>query len=103
ARRAIEAAAAAFPEWCQSVPAQRQAIFLKADHILASPRHEVLGLLARADGYSFGFGMFQMSFVPGLLRQAAAAAYSPVGQIIPSAHPGTLAMGLRRPVGVAPA
>src|SRR4029077_1170473 len=55
---------------------------------------------ARETGASFGFGMFQMSFVPGLLRQAAAAAYAPIGQIIPSDHPGTLAMGIRKPVGV---
>src|SRR4029078_10447507 len=94
------AAAAAFPEWCQSVPAQRQAIFLKAADILESRRDEIVCFLARETGSSFGFGMFQMSFVPGLLRQAAAAAYSPIGQIIPSDHPGTLAMGLRRPVGV---
>src|SRR3954452_20596326 len=100
ARRAIAAAAAAFPEWSQSLPAQRQAIFLKAADILESRRDEVVGLLARETGCSFGFGMFQMSFVPGLLRQAAGAAYSPLGQIIPSDHPGTLAMGLRRPVGV---
>src|SRR5262249_44775601 len=77
ARRAIEAAAAAFPEWAQSLPAQRQAIFLKAADVLESRCDEVVGLLARETGCSFGFGMFQMSFVPGLLRQAAAAAYSP--------------------------
>src|SRR4051794_16421449 len=100
ARRAIEAAAAAFPEWSKSLPAQRQGIFLKAADILESRRDEVVGLLARETGCSFGFGMFQMSFVPGLLRQAAAAPYSPLGQILPSDHPGTLAMGLRRPVGV---
>src|SRR4029450_10897204 len=35
-----------------------------------------------------------------LLRQAAALAYSPLGQILPSDLPGTMAMGLRRPVGV---
>jgi acyl-CoA reductase-like NAD-dependent aldehyde dehydrogenase len=100
ARRAIEAAARAFPEWSQSVPAQRQAIFLKAADILESRRDEIVGLLARETGCSFGFGMFQMAFVPGLLRQAAAVAYAPLGQIIPSDHPGTLAMGIRRPVGV---
>jgi len=32
--------------------------------------------------------MFQMGFTPGLLRQAAAAAYAPVGEIIPSDLPG---------------
>jgi len=97
---AVEAAADAFPAWSQSPPAQRQGIFLKAADILESRRDEIVGLLARETGASFGFGMFQMGFVPGLLRQAAAAAYAPLGQIIPSDHPGTLAMGIRRPVGV---
>lgn len=100
AKRAIEAAARAFPEWSQSLPAQRQAIFLKAADVLESRRDEIVGLLARETGCSFGFGMFQMGFVPGLLRQAAAVAYAPIGQIIPSDHPGTLAMGIRKPVGV---
>lgn len=98
--RAVAAAAEAFPAWSQSPPAQRQAVFLKAADILESRRDEIVGLLARETGATFGFGMFQMSFVPGLLRQAAAAAYAPLGQIIPSDHPGTLAMGIRRPVGV---
>jgi acyl-CoA reductase-like NAD-dependent aldehyde dehydrogenase len=44
--------------------------------------------------------MFQMHFVPGLFRQASGLAYSPVGQVIPSDIPGTMALGLRRPVGV---
>jgi len=100
AARAVAAAADAFPAWSQSLPAQRQAIFLKAADVLESRRDEIVGLLARETGATFGFGMFQMQFVPGLLRQAAAAAYAPLGQIIPSDHPGTLAMGIRRPVGV---
>ena len=100
AARAVAAAAEAFPAWSQSVPAERQRVFLKAADILESRRDEVVSLLASETGCTFGFGMFQLGFVPGLLRQAAAAAYSPLGQIIPSDHPGTLAMGLRRPVGV---
>ncbi len=55
--------------------------------------------LARETGCTFGFGMFQMGFVAGLFRQAAALAYAPIGQVIPSDH-GAFAMGLRRPVGV---
>jgi acyl-CoA reductase-like NAD-dependent aldehyde dehydrogenase len=100
ARRAIEAAAAAFTTWSQTPPAERQRIFLKAADILESRLDEVVSLLARETGSSFGFGMFQMGFVPGLFRQAAAIAYGPIGEIIPSDHPATLAMGLRRPVGV---
>src|SRR5438093_6543064 len=100
ARRAVEAAAAAFPAWAESLPAERQRIFLKAADVLEGRRDDVVGLLARETGCTFGFAMFQMGFVPGLLRQAAAIAYAPIGTVIPSDHPGTLAMGLRRPVGV---
>jgi acyl-CoA reductase-like NAD-dependent aldehyde dehydrogenase len=99
ARRAIEAAAAAFPEWWHSPPAQRQGIFLKAADILEGRRDEIVSWLARETGCTFGFGMFQMGFVPGLFRQAAALAYAPTGQIIPS-DMGVFSMGLRRPVGV---
>jgi acyl-CoA reductase-like NAD-dependent aldehyde dehydrogenase len=100
AERAVAAAAEAFPAWAQTVPAERQRIFLKAADVLESRLDEVVGLLAAETGATFGFGMFQMQFVAGLLRQAAALAYAPLGQIIPSDHPGTLAMGLRKPVGV---
>jgi acyl-CoA reductase-like NAD-dependent aldehyde dehydrogenase len=100
AAQAIAAASDAFPEWSRSAPATRQALFLKAADILESRRDEVVGLLAKETGCGFGFGMFQMGFVAGLFRQTAATPYAPLGQILPSDHPGTLAMGIRRPVGV---
>jgi acyl-CoA reductase-like NAD-dependent aldehyde dehydrogenase len=99
ARKAIEAAAGAFPAWAETPPGARQAIFLKAADILESRQDEVVSMLARETGCTFGFGMFQMHFVPGLFRQAAAAPYQPIGQIIPS-DTGALAMGIRKPVGV---
>jgi acyl-CoA reductase-like NAD-dependent aldehyde dehydrogenase len=100
ARRAIEAAAEAFAEWSQTPPAARQAIFLKAASILEGRADEVVELLARETGCTFGFGMFQLQFVGGLLRQAAAIPYAPLGEVLPSDVPGTLALGIRRPVGV---
>jgi acyl-CoA reductase-like NAD-dependent aldehyde dehydrogenase len=100
AERAIEAAAAAAPGWAQSPPAERQRVFLKAADILESRTQEIVGLLARESGASFGFGMFQTAmFVPNLFRQAAALAYAPIGQVIPS-DTGTFAMGIRKPAGV---
>jgi acyl-CoA reductase-like NAD-dependent aldehyde dehydrogenase len=99
ARRAIAAAAAAFEGWAQTPPAERQRIFLKAADLLEARTEEVVELLARETGASFGFGMFQCMFVPNLFRQAAALAYAPMGQIIPS-DMGAFAMGIRRPVGV---
>jgi acyl-CoA reductase-like NAD-dependent aldehyde dehydrogenase len=99
ARRAVEAAAAAFPHWSATPPALRQQVFLNAADVLESRRDEVLSLLARETGCTFGFGMFQMTFVPGLFRQAAGTAYAAMGEIIPS-DTGAFAMGIRRPVGV---
>jgi len=74
ARRAVAAAAEAFPGWAATPPAAKQAIFLRAADILESRQDEIVDLLARETGCTFGFGMFQMHFTPGLLRQAAAAA-----------------------------
>ncbi|HZO96702.1 MAG TPA: aldehyde dehydrogenase family protein [Gaiellaceae bacterium] len=100
ARRAIEAAAEAFPAWSASTPAERQRVFLDAAGALEARRDEIVSLLARETGCTFGFAQFQLGFVPGLLRQAAALAYAPLGSVIPSDRPGTLALGLRRPAGV---
>ena len=99
ARSAVEAAAAAFPAWAETPPASRQAIFLRAADVLERRQDEVVSLLARETGCTFGFGMFQLHFVPGLLRQAAALAYAPIGEVIPS-DTGAFSMGLRSPAGV---
>ena len=100
ARRAIDAAAEAFPAWSQTPPGARQGMFLRAADVLESRRDEVVELLARETGCTFGFGMFQMGFTPNLLRQAANAGYQATGEVIPSDVPGTFAMGIRQPVGV---
>ena len=99
AKRAVDAAAGAFAGWSQTPPAERQRIFLKAADLLEARGDDVVSWLARETGATFGFGMFQLGFVAGLFRQAAALAYAPIGQIIPSDH-GAFSMGLRRPVGV---
>ena len=99
ARRAIEAAAEAFPAWSEIPPAARQQIFLKAADILEARGEEVVSWLTRETGATFGMAMFQLHFVPGLFRQAAALPYQSTGEIIPS-DTGAFSMGLRRPVGV---
>jgi aldehyde dehydrogenase (NAD+) len=100
ARRAIEAAAAAFPAWSNTLPAERQALFLKAADILQKKQNEIVTILAEETGCTFGFAMFQTMFTPGLLREAASQVHNAIGEIIPADLPGALYMATRQPVGV---
>ena len=100
ARRAVEAAAEAFPAWSKTLPAERQALFLKAADILEKKRDQIVTILAEETGCTFGFAMFQAGFTPGLLREAAAQAHLANGEIIPADMPGALYMAIRQPVGV---
>jgi aldehyde dehydrogenase (NAD+) len=100
AKRAVDAAVAAFPAWSRTLPVERQALFLKAADILESKRDEILTILAEETGCTFGFAMFQAMFTPGLLREAAAQVHGPIGEIIPADLPGAMHMAIRQPVGV---
>jgi acyl-CoA reductase-like NAD-dependent aldehyde dehydrogenase len=100
ATRAIDAAAEAFPAWSHTLPAERQALFLKAADILESKQEEIMPILAEETGCTFGFAMFQAHFTPGLLREAAAQAHQATGEIIPADLPGAFYMAIRQPVGV---
>src|SRR5437016_3960068 len=51
-------------------------------------------------GATFGWGMFNCGLASGMLREAAAQAYLPGGDVIPSDVPGLTAMAVRQPVGV---
>ncbi len=99
-RRAIDAAAAAFPSWSHTLPAERQTLFLKAADILEKKRDEIVSILADETGCTFGFAMFQTMFTPGLLREAAAQVHQVTGEIIPADLPGAFHMAIRQPVGV---
>ena len=61
AKKAVDASAAAFPEWSSAPPAARQQVFLKAADALESRGDEIVSLLARETGATFGFGMYTLS------------------------------------------
>lgn len=100
AKRAVEAAAAAFPAWSRSLPSERQSLFLRAADILEKKKDEIIGFLAEETGCTFGFASFQAAFTPGLLREAAAQTHQANGEIIPSDLPDAFYMAIRQPVGV---
>src|SRR5215831_10408420 len=100
ATRAIEAAAAAFPEWAATPPGVRRRLFLKAADVMESRQNDLVRILNEETGSTIGIAMFQMFFVPGLYREAAAQTYSVTGEVIPADYPGAFFMALRQPAGV---
>ena len=100
ARRAIEAAAAAFPEWAATPPMVKRKLFLKAADIWEKRQDELVQALNIETGSTIGIAMFQMFFLPGLLREAAAQVYNVTGEVIPADYPGAFFMALRQPCGV---
>ncbi|MGH8873014.1 MAG: aldehyde dehydrogenase family protein [Acidimicrobiia bacterium] len=100
AKLAIEAAQAAFPEWAASPPGLRRQIFLKAADIMESRQDELVKAMMEEVGGTIGISMFQMGFVPGLYRMAAAAGYDVKGETIPADHANSFFMALRQPAGV---
>ena len=99
ARRAIGAAAAAAKSWAATPHPERASYLLKAADILEKRKGEVADILIDEAGSWIGKAMFEIGYVTGLLRSAAAMAYSPTGEILPSDH-GKLMMVERVPLGV---
>jgi len=99
-KRAIEAAVAAFPIWSRTSPTERRGLFLEAASILEKKQKEILEILRDETGATFPFAMFQIGFVPGLLREAAAQTNRINGEVIPADLPGAFFMAIRQPAGV---
>ncbi len=100
ARRAIDAAAAAFPSWSATPPAARRNLLLKAADVLEHRMQEIAKITAEETGQTFGWGMFNCIYTVGILKEAAAQAYALIGEVIPTDLPDTTAMAIRQPVGV---
>ncbi|MDI1264765.1 MAG: aldehyde dehydrogenase family protein, partial [bacterium] len=100
AKRAADAAAAAFPAWSATGPNARRAILLKAADLLASKAPQFIELMAAETGATAGWASFNVHLAAGMLREAAAMTTQISGEVIPSDKPGCIAMAVRQPAGV---
>jgi acyl-CoA reductase-like NAD-dependent aldehyde dehydrogenase len=100
ARRAVAAAAAAFPQWAATSPEEKQRLLLRTADIVESREGDIRRVLAEETGGGSHFASFQLAWITKMLRQAAGWVYLPSGEVIPSDAPGTMHLAIRRPLGV---
>ncbi|HTV12070.1 MAG TPA: aldehyde dehydrogenase family protein [Acidimicrobiales bacterium] len=100
ARRAVDAASAAFEDWAAMPPSERRKLFLQAASVLESRAHEAADLMTSETGSVAGWGYFNVQFASEILREAAAQVTQPVGDVLPSSVPGNLSFAMRQPAGV---
>jgi acyl-CoA reductase-like NAD-dependent aldehyde dehydrogenase len=100
ARAAATAAAGALEEWSALPPARRREVLERAAVLLGERAEELTSLMGKETGATRPWSMFNVHIAKGMLAEAAAQAYSMVGEVIPSDVPGLTALGIRQPAGV---
>jgi len=98
--KAVEAAAAAFPEWSETGPNGRRALLLKAADALEARTDDFIETCIAETGATGPWIGFNVMLAAGMLREAASMTTQITGEVIPSDKPGTISMALRQPVGV---
>jgi acyl-CoA reductase-like NAD-dependent aldehyde dehydrogenase len=99
-RKAIDAAAAAFPAWAALTPAPRRQFLMTAAAKLRERANEIAAAASAETGATTGWGQFNVHLAAMMLEEAGAITTQIGGEVIPSDSPGTLAMAVRRPAGV---
>jgi len=98
--RAVDAAAKALPEWSGLPPVRRREVLLRAAELFGQRAPELTAVMGREMGATRPWCGFNVHVAQGMLEEAAAQAYSMVGEVIPSDVPGLTALGVRQPAGV---
>ncbi|MWB78248.1 aldehyde dehydrogenase family protein [Pseudooceanicola sp. 216_PA32_1] len=97
---AVDAAAAAFPDWSRTGPGQRRALLLKAADALEAMTGEITAGMIAETGATGPWAGFNCMLAAGMLREAASMTSQITGEVIPANKPGSLAMAQRKPLGV---
>lgn len=100
ARRAVDAAQAAFEKWSRTGPGERRALLSKAADELAARADAFIQAMAAETGASAMWAGFNVHLAADMLRDAAALTTQVSGELIPSDVPGSMSMAVRQPAGV---
>jgi acyl-CoA reductase-like NAD-dependent aldehyde dehydrogenase len=94
-----EAAGKAAPGWAATGPNARRALLNKAAAALEARAGDFVAAMMTETGSTEGWARFNLMLAAGMIREAASITTQIGGEVIPSDHPGKLAMALREPVG----
>jgi acyl-CoA reductase-like NAD-dependent aldehyde dehydrogenase len=100
ARRAVEAAAAAFEDWSETPVARRRELLERAAQLMEDRGPEFAQTVADETGGTFGWGMFNVMLATGMLREAGVSAAAVEDREIHSHIPGKRMRAVRQPAGV---
>jgi acyl-CoA reductase-like NAD-dependent aldehyde dehydrogenase len=100
ARRAVDAAAAAFHEWSETPVARRRELLERAAQLMDDRAQEFAQVVADETGGTFGWGMFNVMLATGMLREAGVHAAAVQDEEIHSHISGKRMRAVRQPAGV---
>ncbi|NDV99466.1 aldehyde dehydrogenase [Salipiger sp. PrR002] len=98
--RAVDAAAAAFPEWAAVPPGQRRKLLIKASEALAARGDDIVAAMKSEIGATEAWARFNVMLAADMLLEAASLTTQIKGEIVPSNRPGSTAYAVRQPAGV---
>ena len=100
ANAAVDAAAAALPDWSALGPNARRAFLMKAATALESKADAFIDAMMGEIGATKGWALFNLGLAASMVREAAAITTQISGEVIPSDKPGCIAMAVREAAGV---
>jgi benzaldehyde dehydrogenase (NAD) len=89
-----------FAVWSKMGPNARRAVLMKAADALVAKKDDFVAAMMGEIGATAGWAMFNLMLAAGMVREAASITTQITGEVIPSDHEGTIAMGVKEPVGV---
>ncbi|NDV51713.1 MULTISPECIES: aldehyde dehydrogenase [unclassified Salipiger] len=98
--RAVDAAAAAFPEWAAVAPGQRRKLLIKASEALTARGDDIVAAMKAEIGATEAWARFNVMLAADMLLEAASLTTQIKGEIVPSNRPGSTAYAVRQPAGV---
>jgi aldehyde dehydrogenase (NAD+) len=99
-KKAVDAAARAFPEWKKTPAPYRGEILLKAAHLLETRKEELATIMVREMGKVIDEARGDVQEAIDMAQYMAGEGRRLFGQTVPSELPNKFAMSVRSPVGV---